>query len=89
METPWGPSCLAIQQPIPLQHGCSSLSHVYGVLRQVYAKIRKHRESLNLSTVALEERQVYRDDFLLVVFDYYLAMGPEHMRKVFIDLLRT
>ena len=55
----------------------------------MYAKIRKHRESLNLSTVALEERQVYRDDFLLVVFDYYLAMGPEHMRKVFIDLLRT
>ena len=45
------------------------------MLRQVYAKIRKHRESLNLSTVALEERQVYRDDFLLVVFDYYLAMG--------------
>ena len=75
--------------PYPLQHGCSSLSHVCGVLRQVYAKIRKHRESLNLSTVALEERQVYRDDFLLVVFDYYLAMGPEHMRKVFIDLLRT
>ena len=55
----------------------------------MYAKIRKHRESLNLSTVALEDRQVYRDDFLLVVFDYYLAMGPEHMRKVFIDLLRT
>ena len=67
----------------------SPLSHVCGVLRQVYAKIRKHRESLNLSTVALEDRQVYRDDFLLVVFDYYLAMGPEHMRKVFIDLLRT
>lgn len=53
----------------------------------VYAKIRKHRESLHLSNN--EERLVFRDDFMLITFDYYLAMGPEHMRRVFTDLLRT
>ena len=28
-------------------------------------------------------------DFLLVTFDYYLALGFTHMRCIFIDLLMT
>ena len=53
----------------------------------VYAKVKKHRTSLGLTTN--DERLLFREDFMLITFDYYLAMGPEHMRRVFTDLLRT
>lgn len=53
----------------------------------VYAKVHKHRGSIGLSTN--DERLLFREDFMLITFDYYLAMGPEHMRRVFTDLLRT
>lgn len=53
----------------------------------VYAKVDKHRKSLGLTTN--DDRLLFREDFMLITFDYYLAMGPEHMRRVFTDLLRT
>ena len=53
----------------------------------VYTKVNKHRKGLGLTTN--DDRLLFREDFMLITFDYYLAMGPEHMRRVFTDLLRT
>jgi hypothetical protein len=55
----------------------------------IYQKVHKHRSSIGLATGATDDRLLFREDFMLLVFDYYLAMGPEHMRRVFTDLLRT
>ena len=55
----------------------------------IYMKVHKHRSSIGLATGATVDRLLFREDFMLLVFDYYLAMGPEHMRRVFTDLLRT
>ena len=58
-------------------------------LDDVFSKVKRHRTSLGLSTGATDDRLLFREDFMLLTFDYYLAMTPGHMRDVFIDLLRT
>eukprot|EP01048_Picozoa_sp_COSAG05_P020573 COSAG05_NODE_3528_length_2009_cov_2.081152_1_plen_67_part_00 len=38
----------------------------------------------------VECEQLYEfGDFLVITFDYYLAMGPTRMRSLFMDLLLT
>lgn len=52
-----------------------------------FDRIRENRELTSREVVGKKAKLVDFDDFLVVVFDFYLVMGVKHMRNVFTDLM--